>query len=156
MTFTRTRDLVAVGALAGVVIYLALQAFYGDLPPLPIFAALMLGVLAIVELLLGFPLRARVRNGERVIQPLTYARAVALAKASSILGALMLGAWLAALIYLVPERGQLAAAADDLPVAVTGVVCAAALTGAALWLEYCCRTPRDPDDQGNREIDQKL
>jgi len=124
---------------------------------LPIFAALMLGVLAIVELLLGFPLRARVRgSGTRVVQPLTYARAVALAKASSILGALMFGAWLAAVVYLIPERGRLAAAADDLPSAVAGVVCSAALTGAALWLEYCCRTPHDPDDQGSREIDQKL
>ena len=156
MTSTRARDLIAIAAVAAVAIYLALRAFYGDLPPLPIFAALMLGVLAIVELLLGFPLRARVRAGTRVVQPLTYARAVALAKASSILGALMFGAWLAAVVYLVPERGQLAAAADDLPAAIAGVVCAAGLTGAALWLEYCCRTPHDPDDQGSREIDQKL
>lgn len=155
MTFTRGRDLIAVGVVAAVVIYLALRAFYLDLPPLPIFAAFMLAVLAIVELLLGFPLRARVR-GSRVIQPLTYARAVALAKASSILGALMFGAWLAALVYLVPERGRLAAAANDIPSAIAGVVCSAALIAAALWLEHCCRTPRDPDDQDNRELDQRL
>jgi hypothetical protein len=156
MTFTKARDLIAIAVIAGIVIYLALRAFYGDLPSLPIFAALMLGVLALVELLLGFPLRARVRSGTRVIQPLTYARAVALAKASSILGALMFGAWFAAVIYLLPERGHLAAAADDVPAAIAGVVCSAALTGAALWLEHCCRTPHDPDDQGTREIDQKL
>jgi uncharacterized protein DUF3180 len=156
MTFTKTRDLVAIAVITGIVIYLALRAFYGDLPPLPIFAALMLGLLAIVELLLGFPLRARVRSGSRVVQPLTYARAVALAKASSILGALMFGAWLAAVVYLLPERGRLAAAADDVPAALAGVVCSAALAGAALWLEYCCRTPQDPDDHDSREIDQKL
>lgn len=155
MTFTRARDLVAAGAIAAVLAYLALRAFYGDLPPLPIFAGLMLLVLAVVELLLGFSLRARVRDTKREVQPLTYARAVALAKASSILGAIMLGAWLAAVGYLLPERGRLAAANSDFPASVTGVVCAAGLITAALWLEQCCRTPTDPDDQRDRELDRE-
>ena len=94
MKFTRARDLIAIAVIVGVVVYLALQSYYGDLPPLPIFAGIMLLVLGIVELLLGFSLRARVRDNTRVVQPLTYARAVALAKASSILGAIMFGAWL--------------------------------------------------------------
>lgn len=156
MKFTRARDLIAIAVIVGVVVYLALQSYYGDLPPLPIFAGIMLLVLGIVELLLGFSLRARVRDNTRVVQPLTYARAVALAKASSILGAIMFGAWLAAIVYLLPARGQLAAASADLPSAITGVVCSAGLTAAALWLEYCCRTPRDPDDQRDQELDQKL
>jgi hypothetical protein len=149
MKFTRAWDLLSVGVIAAVVVYLAVKLLYGKLPPLPPFAGITLAVLAVVEGVLGSSLRNRIRHPEqgRPLQPLTAARAVALAKASSLLGAIMLGAWLAVLVYLLPRRGELAAAADDLPSAIVGAVCAAVLIGGALWLEYCCRAPRDPDDK---------
>ena len=147
MRFTRPRDLITAAGITGVLIFLALQQFWGDLPPLPRLAGITLAALALIETALGFSLRSRIeRRSERPVQPLTVARAVALAKASSLLGAIMLGAWLAALIYLMPQSWELARASQDLPSTVIGLVCAAALIGGALWLEYCCRTPHDEDE----------
>lgn len=149
MHFTRARDLVVTGLVAAGVVFLLMRVAYGDLPPLPTFAGVTLLVLGVVEVALGASLRSRIRKpeGGRPVQPLTAARAVALAKASSLLGAIMLGAWLGILVYLLPRRAEVAAAADDLPSAVVGLGCAAALIAAALYLEWCCRTPRDQDNQ---------
>lgn len=149
MHFTRARDLVLAGLVAAALGYLLVRVLYADMPPLPTFAGVTLLVLAAVEAWLGASLRARIRNpsGDRPLQPLTAARAVALAKASSVLGAIMLGAWLAILAYVFPRRAELTAAADDFPSTVVGVICSAVLIAAALWLEWCCRTPRDQDNQ---------
>jgi hypothetical protein len=51
------------------------------------------------------------------------------------------------LVYVLPKRAQLTVAANDTTSAVVALVSAAALIAAALWLEYCCRAPEDPDDQ---------
>jgi hypothetical protein len=61
----------------------------------------------------------------------------------------MVGIWAGLLVYVVPRLGQLAAAGNDTATAAFGVVAAVALTAAALWLEYSCRTPAPPD--GDRE-----
>ena len=149
MHFTRARDLVVAGLLAAGVVFLIVQVSYGDLPPLPMFAGVTLFVLAVIEAALGASLRSRIRKpeGGRPVQPLTAARAVALAKASSLLGAIMLGAWLGLLIYLLPRRAEVTAAAEDARSAVIGVGCSVILIGAALYLEWCCRTPDDQDNQ---------
>jgi uncharacterized protein DUF3180 len=152
--FTRGRDLATAGVVAVVVVYLAMRLVYGNLPPLPTFAGVTLLVLAIIEATLGTSLRGRIKRRDegrpadgKPLQPLTVARAVALAKASSVLGAIMLGAWLGVGAYLLPRRDELSAAANDLPSAIVGAVCSVALIGGALWLEYCCRTPRDRTDE---------
>jgi hypothetical protein len=149
MHFTRARDLVVAGLLAAGIVYLTVQVIYGDLPPLPTFAGVTLFVLAVIEAAFGAALRAWIRKpeGRRPVHPLTAARAVALAKASSLLGAIMLGAWLGMLGYLLPRRAEVTAAADDVPSAVIGLACSAVLIGAALYLEWCCRTPHDQDNQ---------
>lgn len=149
MHFTRPRDLVIAGLVTAAVVYLLVRVLYGQLPPLPTFAGVTLLVLAVVETVLAFSLRSRIRDPRdgRPVQPLTAARAVALAKASSLLGAIMVGAWLGVLGYVLPRRSEITAAADDLPSTVVGVICSALLIAAALWLEWCCRTPRDQDNQ---------
>lgn len=147
MHFTRARDLVLAGLVAAALVYLLVRVLYGQMPPLPTFAGVTLFVLAAVEAWLGAWLRARIRNPRRELQALTAARAVALAKASSVLGAIMFGAWLGVLGYVLPRRADLTAAADDFPSAVVGVICSAFLIAAALYLEWCCRTPRDQDNQ---------
>jgi hypothetical protein len=149
MRFTRPRDLLAAGVVAGVLVHLLVRLAYGSLPPLPTFAGVTLLLLAVIEFVLGFSLRARIRRkqGTTPVQPLTAARAVALAKASSLVGAIMVGAWAGVLGYLVPRRNDLVAAANDTPSAIIGVVCSAALVAAALWLEYCCKTPEGPEEE---------
>jgi hypothetical protein len=143
MTFTRARDLIAAGVVAAVVVNVLLRLSYGDVPTLPQPAGTTLLAFAIAEVVLGSTLRARIRQqpGSRPIQALTAAKAVLLAKASSLAGAITLGAWVGVLLYVFPLRSQLASAASDTITAVIGALCAAALVAAALWLEYCCRTP---------------
>ncbi|HJQ45346.1 MAG TPA: DUF3180 domain-containing protein [Amycolatopsis sp.] len=148
MHFTRPRELVTAGLVGLVLSFLAFKFFYGSLPRLPQFAGVTLLVLAVIEVALAFSIRARIRSG-RLLGAIAVARAVALAKASSLLGALMLGVWAAVVAALFPRTGDVTAAASDVRSAVIGVISSSALVGAALWLEHCCRTP-DTGDQ-NRD-----
>ncbi|SEP81889.1 DUF3180 domain-containing protein [Lentzea albida] len=154
MRFTRPRDLAAVAIIAALLAHLLLRLAYDTLPPLPVLAGSTLFVIAVVEVVLAFSLRARIqrRAGARPVQPLTAARAVALAKASSVLGALMFGVWTGVLIFVIPVRDSFPAASNDLVAAVVGVLSAAALTAAALWLEHCCKTP---NERSGNEIDTR-
>ena len=154
MTFTRPRDLLAAAGGAALLLHLLLTVGYGSLPPLPILGGTTLLAFAVVEAVLGFTVRARIRRrpGTRPMPALTAAKAVLLAKASSLAGSLVAGAWLGALGYLLPRRSDLTAAAADTVAAVVGAVCAVALVAAGLWLEHGCRTPdpplpRDPADR---------
>lgn len=151
MRFTRVRDLLAIAVVAGLASWLLVRTNYGAIPPLPTLAGLTLAVLALVELVLAFVLRSRIqarraRPAEvKLLDPLMAARSVALAKASSLVGALMGGLWAGLLVYVLQYRSVLAAAARDTPGAVMGLLSALALVAAALWLEYCCRTPKDDE-----------
>jgi Protein of unknown function (DUF3180) len=146
MKFTKIRDLAVVALVAGLVTVLGLGLVYSDLPTLPRLAAVTFGALAVVEAILAWQLRARItgRSGARPVQPLTAARAVALAKASSLVGALMVGVWVGVVVALLPLRGVSPAASDDSVTGLVGAGGSLALVGAALWLEYCCRTPEPP------------
>ncbi|MGH3685726.1 MAG: DUF3180 domain-containing protein [Pseudonocardiaceae bacterium] len=148
MTFTRARDLVTAGAIAAVLVNLLLRLSYGEMPTFPQLAGTTPLVFAAAEVVLGVTLRARIqqRPGARAVQALTAAKAVVLAKASSLAGAITGGAWLGVLGYVLPLRSQLQSAAADTGTAAVGAVCAGALVAAALWLEHCCRTPDGPDD----------
>ncbi|MEV6829024.1 DUF3180 domain-containing protein [Amycolatopsis sp. NPDC051102] len=149
MHFTRPRDLVVAGLLGLGLGYLLFQVAYGSLPQLPLLAGITFAVLAVIELVLAFSIRSRIKSG-RLVAAIGVARSVALAKASSLAGAFMAGAWLAALAYLFPRRDELVAAVLDTRAAVVGAGSAAALVAAALWLEHCCRTPRDHDREPTR------
>lgn len=128
--------------------WLVIRQLYGDLPPFPAFVPLSLAVLAVVEFVLGRQLRARIsrRPGTTRVQPLVAARAVALAKATSLVGAAAVGFWAGLLLYVVPNIDFLAVAGADARTGIIGVVCALALVGAGLWLEHSCRTPDLPDE----------
>lgn len=147
---TRPADLILVGLIAAVAVHLLVRTSYGSMPRLPLLAGVTLLVLAVAEVLVGNALQARIRRrpGTRPVQPLAAARAVVLAKASSLTGAIMAGAWLGVLAYVLPLRSEIAVAADDMASAAVGLVCALALVGGALWLERCCRTPDDRDRDG--------
>ncbi|WP_158887547.1 DUF3180 domain-containing protein [Amycolatopsis anabasis] len=149
MHFTRPRDLFLAGLIGLALAYLLFELAYGSIPQLPIAAGVTLFVLGLIECVLAFVIRGRIRAG-RVPAVIVVARSVALAKASSLLGALMTGAWVGILIYLLPRQSRLPAAASDLRSAVVGVGCAIVLVAAALWLEHCCRTPEPGDrDRAN-------
>jgi hypothetical protein len=149
---TRLRDLAVVAVVTAVIVWLALRQWYGDIPRLRWFVPLSLALLAFVEAVSASQLRARIRGvpGTRPVQPLVAARSLALAKASALVGAAMVGAWSGLLLYTVPRLSYLAAVGDDTRIGVVGVIASASLVGAALWLEYCCRTPNPPDEADQR------
>jgi hypothetical protein len=145
VTPTRPRDLLAVAVVAALLANLAVRLTYGSLPGFPLLAGATFGVLGVAEGLAGNAFRARIRRrrGTRPVQPLVAARAVLVAKASALAGAIMAGAWAGLLVHVLPGSADIAAAAADSEAAGVGLVCALLLVGGALWLERCCRTPDD-------------
>jgi hypothetical protein len=146
---TRPRDLIVVFLGVGVVAHLIVSLTYGSLPSFPAPAGATLGVLGLAEAVAGWILKGRVerRAGSRPVEPLVAARAVLVAQASAVGGALVGGLWAGLLVYVLPRASTVTAAASDTTAAVIGLLCALVLVGGALWLERCCRTPDDPDEQ---------
>jgi hypothetical protein len=64
------------------------------------------------------------------------------------MGALVLGWWVGVLVYFLPRRSWLRAAAEDTTGTVVAAVSALALLVAALWLQHCCISPQDPPEHG--------
>lgn len=149
MKVTRARDLVVTGVIVGILVNLFLLVDYDALPPLPVLAGISLAVLAVLELIFTQSLRARLsgREGTKPVPALVAARAVALAKASSVLGAIMAGAWAGVLAYILPRYSQFITSAGDTDSAVVGLVSAAGLIAAALWLEHSCKAPQDRNER---------
>jgi hypothetical protein len=145
VTPTRPRDLLAAALVTAVVAAILIQLAYATLPPFPLLGGATLGVLGIAEAIAGSALRARIRRrpGTRPVQPLVAARAVLVAKASALGGAIMTGVWVGLLVNVLPHSAQVAAEGSDAVAGVVGLVCALGLVGGALWLERCCRTPDD-------------
>jgi len=149
VTATRPRDLIVAFVVAGVLGNLLVLLSYGTLPSFPAPAGATLGVLGLAEAAAGWVLRGRVdrRPGSKPVEPLVAARAVLVAKASALGGALVAGLWAGLLLYVAPRAGTVTAAASDTVSAVVGLVCAVVLVGGALWLEHSCRAPEDPEER---------
>ncbi|MGZ8177193.1 DUF3180 domain-containing protein [Williamsia sp. SKLECPSW1] len=150
---TRIRDLFGVAVVTGVVVWLLVRVSYGQLPPLPLLAGLVLYVLALLEAVIAVIVRSRVSSSQvgrasGQLHPLTAARVLALAKASALLGALAVGVWAGMGLYLL-SLSESSAADHDRPAAIVGLIGGVLLAAAAVWLEYCCRTPDDPEDAAN-------
>jgi len=148
---TRPGVLLLCAAVAAVAGYLLAGAAYSDLPPLPRYAPVTLVLLAVVELGMARVVRDRVqgraRRGARALHPLQVARAVALAKASSPTGSLLLGLYVGLLVWLLPREAEQASA--DAVVCAVSAAAALLLLVAALLLERACRTPQPTDgDRG--------
>jgi hypothetical protein len=143
---TRTRSLLLVGVLAAVVTWALLNAVYASLPPLTWTGVPALLIAAGVEAWAGRDLRARIggKRGTRPAPPLFVARIVALAKASSQTAALLAGICAGFMIYLSGKASAPTPRADLIDASLSFGACLV-LLAAALFLEYCCRVPRDPD-----------
>jgi hypothetical protein len=138
--------LVLAAVVAGAISYALTRSSY-DSNPRPTAAALFgLAMLAIAECYVAVMTRARLarRSGTRPIDPLAVARFVALAKASSIVGALAAGGYAGFLVWV--GRINSPAANTDTTISSIGVALSLSLTAAALFLEYVCRVPKDDDD----------
>jgi hypothetical protein len=150
MGFTRPRDLFAVGIVALLLAYVLVRLSYQRMPPLPRLAGLAAALVGIGEAVAGFGLRRRIRPPEhsagrvdtrKPVPPLTAARAVMAAKATSLAGAALTGLWAGLLLYVLPSWSVLAAAQSDGITGIIGLVGALIMVGGALYLEHCCRAP---------------
>lgn len=149
---TRVWDLVGLFVVAALAAWILVRVFYGDLPPIPVYAGASLYPIAAIELVVALMIRSRIKDhrigdGPRHLHPITAARAVALAKASALIGAGSAGVWLGFLLWVFPQRSILRSAVSDSPGAIVGLVAGVLLVASALWLEHCCKTPDDPPDE---------
>jgi hypothetical protein len=152
---TRIGVLIACCAIAGALAYLITREIYTSLPRLPTLAPASLALIALVEGVLAVGTRNRLlrRPGTRPVEPMLVARYAALAKASSIVGALALGAYAGVLGYVLPLRDAPQPRTDAV-VAGFGAAAGLAVVIAAYSLERVCRVkppkdspPQPPTDQ---------
>jgi hypothetical protein len=143
---TRPRALVIAGAVALVISYVLMRAYYltklsSALPRTPVISV---AIAALVEAQLGRAVRARLQGvaNTRAIMPITVARFAALSRASSLAGAVVIGGWAGVLIYTAPRGSQPSVAGADTITSALGVASGIALVAAALWLEVGCRERR--------------
>jgi hypothetical protein len=115
--------------------------------PTPLLAVLLVVVGAIV-LALAWPVRRSIRTGVR-IDPFRALRAVTLARASSLLGAMMSGFGAGMLMFLLarPIDPPVGSTVTMIALVASGVV----LVIASLVAEQFCTLPKDPDDSEPRE-----
>lgn len=144
---TTARDLAVPVVVVAVVTYLLARASYASFPALHALTALPIAVLAAGELVAAGRVRAAVshRPGARLISALAVARCVALAKASSLVAAIVFGFALGLLLRVLPDAGSVVAARHD---TIAGLVLAgatAALAVAGLILEASAVDPSRRD-----------
>ncbi|GAB3211334.1 DUF3180 domain-containing protein [Marinactinospora thermotolerans] len=144
---TSWRLLVGIALVGGVVAYLVVEFAYGSLPLLPWTAIPTLSLLAIGELVTGVQTRRRIRRvpGTEPVEPLSAARLVALAKASALFGALVVGVFGGVALALTDMLDIPSPRTDAITAAGTALA-GGALMGAALFLEYACRVPGGGDE----------
>ncbi|OBK12765.1 DUF3180 domain-containing protein [Mycobacterium asiaticum] len=151
---TRKRDLAAVVLGFAVVGYLLITTLYRYYPPITVWSGVSLLLVAVAEGLWARNVRAKISEGEigdapGWLHPLAVARSLMVAKASAWVGAVMLGWWLGVLVYFLPRRSWMRAAAEDTGGAVVAAASALALLVVALWLQHCCKSPpQDPGEHG--------
>jgi Protein of unknown function (DUF3180) len=144
---TRPWTLVAVAAACAVVVWLIVRVTFTSLPPLPWTAVPAMLILAIAEGFSGRNLRARIEGRRRgkPLAPIAVVRMAALAKASSLGGAVFGGFGAGFLAYTLGSLGKVVPRSDAINAGAT-LAAAVVLIAAALYLERCCRAPAPPDD----------
>lgn len=150
---TRKRDLTAAVVCAGALGYLLVVLLYRWFPPITVWTGVSLLAVGATEAVWGRHVRAKINDGEigdggGRLHPLAVARSLMIAKASAWVGALMMGWWIAVLVYLLPRRSTVRVAGEDTAGTVVAAVSALALVVAALWLQHCCKSPWDPSEHG--------
>lgn len=139
---TTWRVLLAAGLAGFVLAFALMSAVYLRLAdPLPRSAPLSLLVAGLLEVLVALSVRARLsrRPGARPIAPLTVARLAALARASSLVGAVVFGLWAGVLATTLPRGSDPPVAGADSITAGLGLGSAVVLLVGALLLERMCR-----------------
>jgi hypothetical protein len=139
------------GAVCAYLLELVLQSQGGFIYVPPITLPTTLIVVAVAVVLLAIPIRRKVTGKRKEpIDSLYASRVVALAKASSFAGALLLGLGAGVLFYLL---GRPIAPGGLMLVNVAAqLVSAAAVVAGGLVAEWLCVLPPDDRDQSTKEV----
>ncbi|MEV0586925.1 DUF3180 domain-containing protein [Nonomuraea sp. NPDC050310] len=145
---TRPAPLVGLLVVVALVTLLLVRQFYSDLPLVPWTAIPTVVLLAIGEFVTGANTKARIarKPDTKPVEPLAVARLAALAKASAYAGAVFAGIFGGFALHTVGLLMQ------DTPrreffVTTGSFVACVLLVCAALYLEYCCRVPKQPGEE---------
>lgn len=143
---TRPRTLLIVAVICGVIAWAVLQGIYASLPPLSWTGVPALLIAAGIEAWAGRDVKARIagREGYKPAPALFVARLVALAKASAYAAAVVAGVSLGFVIFLIRLLQATTPRTDMITAGVT-FGSSLVLLAAALYLENCCRIPKDSD-----------
>ena len=152
---TKVWDVLGLFLVASIGTWLLVRVFYGSLPPIPVYAGACLYLVAVVQVVTAVIVRNRIAehrvgSGLHDLHPLTVFRALVLAKASMLVGTAVVGVCVGFLVYVIPRAATVRAASSDRAGAVVALVAGLAVVAAAVWLEQCCRTPEDRDDERSR------
>jgi Protein of unknown function (DUF3180) len=131
-------------------VYTLLRLSYHDLPNLDYLVPAPIAALAAAELVAARRVRAAVRHdpNAKPMAAIVIARCVALGKASSLVGAGVVGAAVGLLARLLPDAGTVRAAAHDARIGLLLLGAAVVLVSAGLLLERAGIDPnrdRRPD-----------
>ncbi|MCG5215388.1 DUF3180 domain-containing protein [Streptosporangium sp. KLBMP 9127] len=148
---TRPMALVAIIVALAAITWLILQRMYGTLPTVPWSAIPSMLLLAIGEAYSGWMTRARLegRHETKPVEPMVVARLAALAKASAYAGAVFGGVFAGFVLHVIELLGQ-DTPRRDFFVAGGSFLSCVVLICAALYLEYCCRIPKDDEEADTR------
>ena len=137
MRRTRAADLVVPLVVIAATVYVLLRFAYSSLPPLRWVVPAPIAALAVAELVAARRVRAAVRHDPhaRPMAAIVIARCVALGKASSLVGAGVVGAGLGLVARLLPDADRVRAASHDVKVGGLLVAAAVLLVAAGLLLE---------------------
>lgn len=148
MTRTRATPLISLAALgfvAGFLLEYGLETFGRALLVPPVTMPLTLVAIAIIILGFAIPIHRTVTGKRQArIDPFQAMRVVVLAKACSLVGSLLTGAALGALVYFATR--PVLPALGSMWLAIAACIGAAALTTAGLIAEHLCTLPKDEDD----------
>ncbi|MCW2645944.1 MAG: hypothetical protein QOF87_3941 [Pseudonocardiales bacterium] len=151
MRRTRLADLAVPFFVIGITVYVLLRFSYSDLPPLKSFVPVPLAALAVAEYVASRRVRGAVRHDPdaKPMAAIVIARCVALGKASSLVGAGVVGAATGLLVRVIPDAVTVRSAANDTRVGIFLLVASVLLVGAGLLLE------RAGVDPGSQDRDQR-
>ena len=146
---TKIRTLALTALVSAIVVWLLLHLTYASLPPLPWTGVPALLLLALAEVVSGRNVRSRLHGGGGTrIPAIAVARMAALAKATSLAGAIISGLAAGFLVYVLASLDKPAYRSDALVSGAT-LVSAMALVLAALYLEQGCRVPTRRDEDSD-------
>lgn len=145
MKATRGRDLALAFLVAALVTWPLARLLLSRLPALSAEAWVPFVVLALAEAVYGRSVREWVagRRQTRALTALSVARAAALARASSLGGAVVAGGWAGGLLVALTDL-QLRVGRADALAAGAGLLASVSVVLAALYLERGCRAGSGP------------